>query len=284
MKSLKILTWNVNGIRAGIKKGLWGKLRDLDCDLHCFQETKSDKDVMSLDIVKEEGFDYAYNSCDIKKGYSGVAIYYRDTIFTSKNSELEQDLFSNSQLTETKTVLEWDHNLEPEFDTEGRFIATFFKHQDHQIALINCYYPQGGREFRIPYKLRFYKKVLDKALFYNSKGFKVILTGDFNTTFADIDLARPKENRKTTGCLPQEREVLEAFCKAGFVDAFRQFYPDKSDVYTYWDQISRARDRNVGWRIDFFLVDTNLMPFVKDVQVLDKVFGSDHCPVLLEII
>ena len=118
---------------------------------------------------------------------------------------------------------------------------------------------------------------------YKSLGKKVIICGDLNTTVADIDLARPKENRKTTGCLPEEREVLDRLVKAVGVDSFRHLYPDLADHYTYWDQITRARDRNVGWRIDYMIVDNELLDKIKDVKQLDQVLGSDHCPVQLEI-
>jgi exodeoxyribonuclease III len=115
------------------------------------------------------------------------------------------------------------------------------------------------------------------------KGECVILCGDLNTTVADIDLARPKENHKTTGCLPEEREALDWFLRDGFVDSYRHFYPEKEAAYSYWDQITRARDRNVGWRIDYFLVDQKLLPYLKDAYIWSEVMGSDHCPVGVDL-
>jgi exodeoxyribonuclease-3 len=116
-----------------------------------------------------------------------------------------------------------------------------------------------------------------------NQGEKVFLCGDFNTTITDIDLARPKENKNTTGCLPEEREALDWFLKDGFVDTFRHFYPDLAGQYSYWDQITRARERNVGWRIDYFLADESTLPFIKTAFILMEVVGSDHCPVGIEL-
>jgi exodeoxyribonuclease III len=196
-----------------------------------------------------------WNSCSIKKGYSGTAILFN-------NQKLEQ---LNSQ-----TTLGLD-----EFDREGR--TSIFETKD--FVLVNCYYPQGGRSDRIPYKLNFYQEIINLVTRLKQAGKKVILCGDMNTTRQDIDLARPNQNRKTTGCLPEERKVLEDLINLGCHDTFRHFYPELGDKYTYWDQITRARDRNVGWRIDYFLVDTDLLPNLLSCTHLDQVFGSDHCPV-----
>jgi exodeoxyribonuclease III len=260
---MKLISWNINGIRASIKKDLWSKIDELKPDILCVQETKADKDIMSQDIVKHDDYDLAFNSCDIKKGYSGVANYINNRIVGSTESDLDLGM--------------------EEFDQEGRFVCTKFKYKDFKIALINCYYPQGGRDFRIPFKINFYHNVLEKALKYRKEGYKILLCGDFNTTFADIDLARPKENRNTTGCLPIERDALNDMVKYGFVDYFRLMYPDKEGVYSYWDQITRARERNVGWRIDFFLVDEDLIEFCEDIEVRMDIMGSDHCPVVLNL-
>ncbi len=202
-----------------------------------------------------DNYDVVWHACTIKKGYSGTAIFYR------------KDKFKNAKVSTGLGVTK--------FDEEGRI--TILDTQD--FVLINGYYPQGGREGRIPFKLEFYNEVLKKVQFYQQQGKKVMLCGDLNTTVADIDLARAKENRKTTGCLPEEREVLENLKKSNLVDAFRHFYPDKVDEYSYWDQITRARDRNVGWRIDYFLVDTGLIPNLKECKMHQDVSGSDHCPV-----
>ena len=206
-----------------------------------------------------DNYDIVWHACTIKKGYAGTAIFYRKDKF--------KDAKASIGLGVTK------------FDEEGRITVLDSK----DFVVINGYYPQGGREGRIPFKLEFYNEVQKKVQFYQKQGKKVMLCGDLNTTVADIDLARPKENRKTTGCLPEEREVLENLKKSNLLDAFRHFYPDKVDEYSYWDQISRARDRNVGWRIDYFLVDTGLIPNLKECRMHQNVFGSDHCPVSITL-
>jgi exodeoxyribonuclease III len=261
---MRILTWNINGIRAGIKKGLWEKITDLNVDLVCFQETKADDTIMQDEgLVGHFEYDMSFSSCTLRKGYSGVANFIKiNTIEEVSN----------------------DTNIgTSEFDDEGRFLATKFNYEGKKLVVINCYYPQGGRDYRIPFKLDFYKAVLNVALEYKKQGYNCILCGDFNTTFADIDLARPNENRNTTGCLSNERESLSDFVDAGYIDLFRLQNPELPDVYTYWDQITRARERNVGWRIDFFLVDKDIIDLCDQIEVRADVMGSDHCPVILNL-
>lgn len=270
---MDLYTWNVNGIRANTKKGLWKWLSENKPDILALQEIKADDETMKIwwNNFKTENsndtgvfndqqthwiqeYDCFWHSAQ-KKGYSGTAILYK------KNK------FKNSQ----KVIGIND----PKFDFEGRTTIL----ENSKFVLINSYYPQGGREGRIAYKLEFYQKIIDLTTRYQKQGRSVILCGDLNTTIADIDLAKPKENRRTTGCLPEEREVLNKLIDQNLVDCFRHFYPEKPDHYTYWDQITRARDRNVGWRIDYFLVDKNLIPNLKSCFQLDNVYGSDHCPV-----
>jgi exodeoxyribonuclease-3 len=221
----------------------------------------------------------------MKKGYSGTAIFYKPELFK------EVEIFTGLG--------------DPKFDVEGRITGL----KTEYFTLINGYYPQGGREGRVSYKLEFYQKIHNLVRDLESKGEKVILCGDFNTTLKDIDLARPKENRKTTGCLPEERVAFSWILKPeyfessqlqvtnadfsylnnqktdslNFIDAFRFFYPNTPDKYSYWDQITRARDRNVGWRIDYLNVSPKLEFNLKSSQILDQIMGSDHCPVMLEL-
>lgn len=277
MAKLELYTWNVNGIRAISKKGFLEWFLVTQPDVLCVQEIKADDEKMSqwwndnksADV--EDGFfglnqseekveyfadyDCFWHACTIKKGYSGTAIFYKKSKFA--NIKIQTGIGDQK------------------FDEEGR--TTILETQD--FVLINSYYPQGGRDGRIPYKIEFYNQIIDITKKYQTNGQKVILCGDLNTTREDIDLARPKENRKTTGCLPEERQVLEDLINCNLMDGFRYFYPQKTDSYTYWDQITRARDRNVGWRIDYFLVDLALLPGLQDCQQLDQVLGSDHCPV-----
>ena len=226
-----------------------------------------------------------WHACSMKKGYSGTAIFFKPELF--KNVEIFTGLGN------------------PKFDVEGRITGLKTEH----FTLINGYYPQGGREGRVPYKLEFYQELHDLVQRLENNGEKVILCGDFNTTLQDIDLARPKENRKTTGCLPEERVAFSWILKPehfdasqlqvtnpefadldqkqisslGFIDTFRHFFPDLKDKYSYWDQITRARERNVGWRIDYFNISPKLLPNLKSAQILDQVTGSDHCPVEIEL-
>jgi len=304
---LKIISWNVNGIRAGVKKGFWEKVKNLNADIVAIQETKTDKDLMvSTKAIYDQNFTLDFHSCTMKKGYSGVAIYTKsgdlkdyevDSLF-AENKEFTKDLVldSKNRIAEISDTI----NFEVEsvqagfdnkyFDVEGRFLMIKYRIKENgggsikDFILINCYYPQGGRgQYRIDYKIAFYNEVRQIAKKLKEEGENVILCGDFNTTFKDIDLARPKENKNNTGCLPEEREALNWFVEDGFVDVFRHFYPDKEGVYSYWDQKTRARDRNVGWRIDFFLVDERLMPFIKSCEVLTEMLGSDHAPVVLDM-
>jgi exodeoxyribonuclease III len=288
-----LFDWNVNGIRAISRKGFLEWFQVTQPDVLAVQEIKADGEKMSewweavsgrklksTEVIDDLGFgdefvpvkvkskksefvntgifdnyDIVWHACSVKKGYSGTAILYR------------KDKFKDAKVRTGLGVTK--------FDEEGRITIL----DSEYFVLINGYYPQGGREGRIPFKLEFYEEVLKKVQKYQVEGKRVILCGDLNSTVADIDLARPNENRKTTGCLPEEREVLENLKKSNLVDAFRHFYPDKPDEYSYWDQITRARDRNVGWRIDYFLVDQKLIPNLKLCQMHQDVFGSDHCPV-----
>jgi exodeoxyribonuclease III len=283
---MKLITWNINGIRAVCKKGFWEWFETELPDAVCLQEIKADDEVMVkwwADTLKGFGveqevsggifgedlnktklgthflsnYNIIWHACSIKKGYSGTAIIYKKSLSAIARKGLGIEKFDNEGRT---TILEFGESV-----------------------LVNCYYPQGGRPERIPFKIEFYEAMIKLVDGCKSKGKKVIICGDLNTTVTDIDLARPKENRKTTGCLPEEREVLDRLIKAVGFDSFRHLYPDMPDKYTYWDQITRARDRNVGWRIDYMIVDEKLVYNIKEVTHLETVMGSDHCGVKLEI-
>jgi exodeoxyribonuclease III len=282
---IRLVSWNVNGIRANIKKGLWSSVEYIKPDVFGVQETKSDQSIMLSGIAESPVFDMVFHSCSMKKGYSGVATFYL-------KSNLKGDSIFENNHSPRNTLLELSGTVygvgDEKFDIEGRLITTKYrilkpKYYIKEITIINGYYPQGGRDGRVPYKIEFYKKVYEYAKSLREKGEYVILCGDLNTTVADIDLARPKQNRKTTGCLPEERDALNWFLNDGFVDSFRHFYPEKENAYSYWDQITRARDRNVGWRIDYFLVDHKLLPYLKDAKIWSEIMGSDHCPVSIDL-
>jgi exodeoxyribonuclease III len=283
---LELYTFNVNGIRAIAKKGFWDWVENIQPGILCLQETKADDSIMAIlktdrdsvsveRLVEAENtallnldvssiqpslrYSYFWHSCTMKKGYSGTAIL------------VKSDLFETAKMTAGVG--------NERFDVEGRLTILETEH----FVLLNGYFPQGGREGRVSYKIDFYAEVIKKVNYFKSQGKKVIVCGDLNTTVADIDLARPKENRQTTGCLPEERQALNWFFESDLVDVFRYKYPDLAHKYTYWDQISRARERNVGWRIDYFLLDTRLLSNLRDIEILDQVMGSDHCPVKLTL-
>ncbi|HYM20207.1 MAG TPA: exodeoxyribonuclease III [Candidatus Kapabacteria bacterium] len=250
---LKIASWNINGIRAAEKKGLKEYIADAKPDILCLQETKANIDQLPDSLVNIDGYSSHFVSGE-KKGYSGVAIY---------SKKKPNDIVAGCG--------------KPKFDVEGRVIRADFD----EFILYNIYYPNGGRgPERVQYKLEFYHMILQQWQDLRDEGKKLILTGDFNTAHSEIDLARPDENRKTTGFLPEERAWLDKIEALGYVDTFRVFNADP-EWYTYWDQITRARERNVGWRIDYFWVTPDVMSFVTDSPIKMDVTGSDHCPIEL---
>ena len=251
MQRYKILSWNVNGIRAIFKKGIDDFLEKFDPDILCLQETKALEH--QIDVLPKELIKYysTYNSAE-KKGYSGTATY-------SKIKPLNINL-----------GLEDD-----KFNTEGRVIQSIYK----EFTLFNIYFPNGQKdENRLAFKLDFYNHLIElmqKKILNNEK---LIIVGDFNTAHEEIDLARPKENQNRSGFLKQEREVLDNLLKLGFIDSFRLFNKD-GENYTWWDPITKARDRNVGWRIDYVFISKNLKKNLKSAFILNEVYGSDHCPI-----
>ncbi|MBU4480020.1 exodeoxyribonuclease III [Patescibacteria group bacterium] len=252
---MKIISWNVNGIRAWYKKGLLDWIIQYDPDIFCVQETKAHPEQLPEDLKDIDGYFSYFSSSQLKKGYSGVAVY-----------------------TKTKPEkVEYGMGIE-KFDQEGRFLALYFKN----FVLINCYFPNGGMgPHRLEYKMEFYETFLKFIKKFEEQNQNVVFCGDVNTAHKEIDLARPKENQHNTGFLPEERAWIDDVIQNNFVDVYRAFYPEKPDAYTYWDMKTRARDRNVGWRIDYFFVSHNFMKQVKDMKILDDVYGSDHAPIVL---
>ena len=252
---MHILSWNVNGIRAIEKKGFFEWMRKENPDILCLQETKAHPEQLNENFLKPEGY-HAYWAAAEKKGYSGVAIY------TKKEPKLVTVGIGVS-----------------EFDSEGRTLIADYG----DFILFNIYYPNGGAgNKRVPFKMRFYDEFLAKVEKMRKAGKKLIITGDVNTAHTEIDLARPKENVKNTGFLPEERAWVDTFIKCGYVDTFRHFEKG-SGHYTWWDYKTAARARDVGWRIDYFFVSENLLPNLKKAFILKNVHGSDHCPVGIEL-
>jgi exodeoxyribonuclease III len=265
---LKITTWNVNGLRAALNKGAWEWVRAHDPDVLCLQEIK----VRPEQLLKEqhslfEGFNVIWNPAQ-RPGYSGVASFFRKSPPPAAGNH-EKPAFPEIMIGLKK----------PEFDLEGRLIAS--RHDD--FWLFNVYFPSGQRDYgRVIYKLDFYTQLLLLCEEMHSAGEKIIICGDFNTAHREIDLRNPRQNQTTSGFLPEERQWVDRYLNNGFVDAFRQLYPDRVQ-YTWWTYRFGARQRNIGWRIDYFLVSEQLMPLVQDVIVHDEVLGSDHCPVTMLI-
>ncbi len=253
---MKLLSWNVNGLRAVYKKDKWNQLFELDPDIICLQETKAHPDDLPEELRHPAGYFSYFDHSKMRKGYSGVAIY----------SKIKPDKVEDA-------MGKFD------LDQEGRFLAAFFG----KMVVITCYFPNGGGgPERLAFKLEFYKEFFNYIENLQKKGFSVIFCGDVNTAHNEIDLARPKENEENTGFLRIERDWLDKVISNGYVDTFRYLYPTEVK-YSWWDMKTFARDRNVGWRLDYFFISPNLLSRLKSAKILENIFGSDHCPVWLEL-
>ena len=250
---MKIISWNVNGLRAALRKEALNWVWNQKPDAVCLQEIKARPDQLSEEQRKFSGYEVIWNPAE-KAGYSGVAT------------------FLNSPSLETKLGMGASR-----FDVEGRVISTLHA----GFRLFNIYFPSGtrGRE-RVDFKLDFYSHLLKACDRLHKKGESLILTGDFNTAHMPIDLKNAKANQKNSGFLPEEREWVQKYLDHGFVDVYRQLHPDRVQ-YTWWTNILNARQRGVGWRIDYFLVSESLAGRVKEALIHDGVPGSDHCPIEL---
>jgi exodeoxyribonuclease-3 len=248
---VRIISWNVNGFRAIYKKGFKDWLHKEKPDILCLQETKAEEVQIEKQLAEIEGYRWFFCS-GVKKGYSGTAIF-------SKEKPLSVSRAMGHEA----------------FDCEGRILVAEYP----SFVLFNIYFPNGksGPE-RLKYKMDFYEHFLKHVSKLKAKGKSVVICGDVNTAHKEIDLARPKENSDISGFLPEEREWMDRFVKAGFLDTFRMFHPEPQQ-YTWWDMKSGARARNVGWRIDYFFVSDNLKAKVKEAFILPEVMGSDHCPI-----
>lgn len=258
---MKLISWNVNGLRAAIKKGFTGWLHAQDADIIGIQEIKADINQLPDEILnpEERGSKmHAYfSSSKTKKGYSGVALFCKNV----------------------PDKVDYGMGID-RFDDEGRYIAVTYK----DIVIINCYFPNGGGgPERLSYKLDFYDAFLSHIEEYKRQGKKIIFMGDVNTAHNEIDLARPKQNEKNTGFLQIERDWIDEVIRSGYIDTFRYLYPNRDEAYTYWDMKTAARERNVGWRIDYLFISNNLLKNLDSASIEDNVFGSDHCPISLTL-
>jgi exodeoxyribonuclease-3 len=250
---MKLLCWNVNGIRAVAKKGMIDWLIKDDADIICIQETKVfSPEELGDSILAPGEYKSYWNAAHEKKGYSGVVIYSK-----TEPNEIEKGFGIK------------------EFDTEGRAL---FAHYDN-FTLANIYFPNGKQnEIRLKYKMDFYDAFLGYCDKLTKNGIPLIMCGDYNTAHKEIDLARPKENQNSSGFLPMEREWIDKYISHGYLDTLRMFHQEP-ELYSWWDMKTGARARNVGWRIDYFFVNELLRPKIKDAFIANDVMGSDHCPI-----
>ena len=251
---MRVITWNINGIRAALDKGVWEWLDAQQADVICLQEVKARPEQLAPEHLARFGDYQVYWNPAERPGYSGVLTLVR----------------------QPPLAVQIGLSL-PEFDVEGRVICT----RHPAFLLYNIYFPNGGRgQDRVNYKLDFYARLLEICDRQHAAGERIVITGDFNTAHQEIDLRNPKENRETSGFLPEERVWIDHYLEHGFVDVFRSLYPERIQ-YTWWTYRMNARPRNIGWRLDYFMVSEALVPQVQDVLVHDEVLGSDHCPVTL---
>jgi exodeoxyribonuclease-3 len=259
-KRIKLVSWNVNGLRAALKKDFLKSFSSIDADVFAIQETKLQAAQLTDEMRSVDGYRSYWSHATVKKGYSGVATYSR---------------------LEPRRV-QYGIGI-PEFDTEGRIIELDYG----DFIFFNVYFPNGQMsEDRLQYKLDFYREFFAYADSAKQSGRSLIITGDYNTAHNEIDLKNPKANQNTSGFLRVERDWLDRIVENGYVDTFRHFYPD-TEKYSWWTYRFKARDRNIGWRIDYFFVSRDIIEkgWIRDAFIDNTIFGSDHCPIglVLEI-
>ena len=249
---MKLISWNVNGIRACLKKGFAESFKQLDADIFCIQETKCQPEQIELEF---EGYTSYWNSAE-KKGYSGTAIF-------TKQKPLN---------------VTYGIGIE-EHDKEGRVITLEFE----KFYMVDIYTPNSKRELeRLDYR-QIWEDVIRKYLLKLNETKPVIMCGDLNVAHKEIDLKNPKTNRHNAGFTDEERQKMTELLDAGFTDSFRYLYPDKENAYSWWSYMGHAREKNVGWRIDYFIVSKSIENQIKEAKIYPEIMGSDHCPVGLEI-
>lgn len=249
---MKLVSWNVNGLRACVSKGFLDYFNEVDADIFCVQETKLQEGQISLEL---DGY-FQYWNYAVKKGYSGTAI------------------FTKQEPSSVKYGLDME-----EFDQEGRAITLEFT----DFFMVNVYTPNAQRDLaRLEYRLK-WEDVFRRYLIELDSKKPVILCGDLNVAHQEIDLKNPKTNRGNSGFTEEERGKMTDLLGAGFVDSFRYFYPDREGAYSWWSYMAKVRERNIGWRIDYFIVSERWKGKLKDAQIHSDVMGSDHCPIVLEL-
>ncbi len=245
---MKLISWNVNGLRACVNKGFMDAFKQLDADILCLQETKLQAGQIELDM---EGYHEYWNYAE-KKGYSGTAVFSR---------------------TEPLSV-SYGMGIE-EHDKEGRVITLEYD----KFYLVNVYTPNSKRELeRLDYRMKWEDDFRNYLIKLDEKK-SVVMCGDLNVAHKEIDLKNPKTNRKNAGFTDEEREKMTVLTQSGFTDTFRYFYPDKEEAYSWWSNFAKSRERNIGWRIDYFITSKSFENELVDAFICTEIFGSDHCPV-----
>lgn len=249
---MKLVSWNVNGLRACVKKGFLEYFHKVNADIFCVQETKLQEGQIQLDL---DGYHQFWNYAE-KKGYSGTAVFTKEKPLT----------------------VSYDFSIDGS-EPEGRIITLEFE----KFFLVTCYTPNSQRDLaRITFRLDWEDKIREYLKEINNKK-PVILCGDLNVAHQEIDLKNPKSNQHNSGFTPEEREKMTLLLGSGFLDSFRHLYPDKEEAYTWWSYMNKVRERNIGWRIDYFIVSETLKDRLIDAGIHADVMGSDHCPIQLEI-
>lgn len=263
---MELFSWNVNGLRAGLKKGTFLQfIEQAQPDILCLQETKAKIDQVELDLPDYEEY---WNSAE-RAGYSGTAVF----------SKTPAENYNNA----------WTKTIEQDYDWqgdaygcplhEGRLQTLEFP----QFFLVNVYVPNSKPDLS---RLKLREQIWDPALLQHLQNLEkqkpVVICGDFNAAHTEIDLARPKQNTHSAGFTAEERQGIDNFIKAGFVDTFRELHPD-AQRYTWWSHWGKARENNVGWRIDYFLISPKLLPHLKSAEIYENILGSDHCPISIEL-
>lgn len=251
---MNIYSWNVNGIRAIQKKGFIDWLSIESPDILCIQETKAQESQLEDELINVSGYNSYFFSAE-RKGYSGVAVYTKFKPISIRQMGIE------------------------EFDIEGRYIELEYE----KFTLINCYFPNSQKEGkRLDYKIKFNKSLQKRCNKLVEEGKNLVLCGDMNVAHKEIDLKNPKQNEKNPGYLPEEREWISSFLGDGYIDTFRYFNPEEAK-YSWWSYRFKSREKNIGWRIDYHIVNESFINNIKGAKILNDVMGSDHCPVLLEV-
>lgn len=263
---MKIISWNVNGIRACVKKGFLDFLYENKPDILAVQETKAHPEQLTEDVLNPKGYKVYWSSAE-RKGYSGTALFIKQSIY---------DQFSLSDGVGIK-----------KFDSEGRFAIAQTKRKIKDIPpfkLYNVYFPNGASsDERHFFKMDFLKKFLSHLKKEIELGINIILVGDYNIAHQEVDIHDPISNAEMSGFLPEERKWFDRFLKAGFYDSFRVCHPDQKDIYSWWSYRFFARENNKGWRIDYISLTQKLKKHLKKAEIWDDQMGSDHCPVLIEL-